>query len=548
MKNSKTKKIVFIIPPSLDMGEVALKMRVQNATIPCGVLSIISYVQAKALQRPEFRILDMNVPPYSHLPFSESLPMAARHAASWEPDVIGLSVMYNHMYKYVAELSRRLRSESPCAVIVAGGCCIMAYYDRILEDCPELDAICFAEGEIPMVDLINAALPPDEFLDSHPAWLTSRSRAVGKTGQPRFVENLDDIPPINFDILDLSKYASYRTSFRPIKKDNELCLPITTTRGCPFNCVFCIADSLHGKKVRKMSAARVISDVKEMISIYGMNVLSIEDDQFLSDRSRTTSMLEGLSELDISLIADSGFTVSLLDDQTAQLLKQAGLQAAILAIESGSEYVLRKIIDKPIRLDQVPGAVRSIRKSGMYCHAFLVTGFPGETDAHRRESIEFIKKVGIDWSYVGCATPIRGSRLYEICIDNKYIDENMHTENAYYVSCINTPDYSAEHVTRAAYMMNLELNFVYNYRLRIGDYRILAIYMDHVLLKYPGHAFARYYASLAYRGLQDEKTADLHLEHFHRILLESAEWLEYARLFGLVPTKLKGNEATILDG
>lgn len=296
-----------------------------------------------------------------------------------------------------------------------------------------------------------------------------------------------------------------------------------------------------------MSAARVISDVQEMISKYGMNVLSIEDDQFLSDRNRTKSMLEGLSELDISLIADSGFTVSLLDDQTSQLLKHAGLQSAILAIESGSEYVLRNIIDKPIRLDQIPRAVASIRNSGMYCHAFLVTGFPGETDAHRRETIEFIKEVGIDWSYIGCATPIRGSRLYEICAANNYIDKKTHLDNAFYESCINTPEYSAEHITRAAYMMNLELNFVNNYRLRIGDYKTLTLYMDHILAKYPGHAFARYYASLAYRGLHNDKTADLHFDFFHRILFESAEWLEYARLFGLVPAKLNGTDATILD-
>lgn len=546
MKNFETKKVMFIIPPSLDMGEVALQMRVQSATIPCGVLSIISYAQAKALQKPDFKILDMNVPPYSHLPFAEALPLAAQHAASWKADIIGLSVMYNHMYKHIPTLIRNIRCKSPDAVIVAGGACIMAYYDKILDDCPELDAICFSEGEIPMVDLINTTVTSDEFLNNHPAWLTSRSQRAGKNCQPRFVENLDDIPPIDFSILDLSTYASHRTSFRPIKKEHELCLPITTTRGCPFNCVFCIAGSLHGKKVRKMSAERVISDVQEMISKYGMNVLSIEDDQFLSNRTRAKSILEGLSKLDIGLIADSGFTVSLLDEQTAQLLKQAGLQSAILAIESGSEFVLHSIIDKPIRLDQIPRAVTSIRNSGMYCHAFLVTGFPGETDAHRRESIEFIKKVGIDWSYIGCATPIRGSRLYEICNEKKYIDEKSHQDNAFYVSCINTPDYTADHITRAAYIMNLELNFVNNYRLRIGDYRTLALYMDHVLAKYPGHAFARYYASLAYRGLHNDKTADIHFEFFHHILFESAEWLEYARLFGLVPAKLKGTNATIL--
>jgi len=453
--------------------------------------------------------------------------------AEFRPDVAGLSVMYNHMYKYVGLLSETIKQHDPGVRVVSGGCCIMAYYERLLRECDHLDAICYSEGELPVLALLESA-DPEAVLEEHPAWLTKTGLEKGKKARYVFVENLDDIPPINFDLVDIKKYGAHRSSFRPVKKERELCLPIVTTRGCPYNCVFCIGGALHGKKVRKMSAERVLSDVRGMIEKYGVNILSIEDDQFLADRARSKRMLEGLAEYSISLIADSGFTVMLLDDEIARLLKKAGLQAAILAIESGSNYVLHEIIDKPIMLEKVEGVVQSIRNAGLYCHCFLIVGLPGEKEEHRQETIDFIIKTGIDWCNITCATAIQGSRLYDQCIEKGYIKQDDFTENAFYVSSITTPDFTAEYITKKAYLMNLELNFVNNYRLRTKDFKTVTLYMDHILSKYPDHAFAHYFMARALEGLnEDVSRVKHHDERFAKIVSTSEEWKEYADYFHL---------------
>jgi anaerobic magnesium-protoporphyrin IX monomethyl ester cyclase len=515
-------------------GRNSKKMRVQNSTIPYGVLSIATYINAYSKTNAKIKILDLNVVPYNGYSKEQLLQSTAEEIKRFAPDIIGISAMYNHMYGYVTMLSGIIKDVNRNIVVVAGGCCIMAYYDKLLSECEALDAICYSEGEIPILDLLEAC-DVRETLERHPAWLTRKGLKNGKQPRAVFVDNLDDIPPIDFDLININLYGTHRSSFRPEKKEREICLPITTTRGCPYNCVFCIAGALHGKKVRKMSAKRVVSDVQGLISKYGINVLSIEDDQFLIDRERSKQILEGLSELNISLIADSGFTVTLLDDEIARLLKRAGLQTATLAIESGSNYILHEIIDKPLKLENVPPVVESIRNSGLYCHSFLVVGFPGEKEHHRQETIDFIKRVGIDWCYITCATPVKGSRLYDICIENGYINKENFTENAYYASCINTPDFTAEYITKRAYLMNLELNFVNNYRLRIGDYKTASMYMDHVLSKYPGHAFAHYYMSKAYEGLKEDCIkVQYHKQRFDEIIEESDEWKEYAQYFQLI--------------
>jgi anaerobic magnesium-protoporphyrin IX monomethyl ester cyclase len=527
-----TEKMLFIVPPTLGMGEIAKKMRAQNNTLPYGVLSIVTYLNSKTGAQVE--ILDLNVAPFNLFSQEKLLQAVINRVMEFKPGIVGLSVMYNHMYKYVGLLSSAINQCDPGVLVVGGGCCIMAYYERLLRECDHLDGICYSEGELPVLALLDAADPRAE-LERYPAWLTRNGLVKGKKPQYVFIDNLDDIPPINFDLVDIKKYGSHRSSFRPVKKDRELCLPIVTTRGCPYNCVFCIGGALHGKKVRKMSADRVLSDVRGMIEKYGMNVLSIEDDQFLADRTRSKRMLEGLAEYSIGLIADSGFTVMLLDDEIANLLKKAGLQAAILAIESGSNYVLHDIIDKPIKLEKVEGVVNSIRNAGLYCHCFLILGLPGEKEEHRQETIDFIKKVGIDWCNITCATAIQGSRLYDQCIEKGYIKNDDFTENAFYVSSINTPDFTAEEITNKAYLVNLELNFVNNYRLRIKDFTALALYMEHILSKYPDHAFAHYYMARALEGLhEDPSRVKHHQDKCNDIISSSAEWKEYAEYFHII--------------
>jgi anaerobic magnesium-protoporphyrin IX monomethyl ester cyclase len=526
-----TNRMLIIVPPTLGMGEIAKKMRAQTNTIPYGVLSLVTYVKSRI--DADLRIFDLNIEPYSGYSLDELLQCVKDEALRFKPEIVGLSVMYNHMYNYVGLLSAAVKVTLPDALVVAGGSCIMAYYEKMLEEFPSLDAICYSEGELPLTELLASDNRP-ALLERHPAWLTLKGLRNEKRPQFVFVDNLDDIPPVDFDLVDITLYGAHRSSFRPVKKEKERCLPIVTTRGCPYNCVFCIGGALHGKKVRKMSAGRVIADVKSMVAKYGMNVLSIEDDQFLADRARSKAMLEGLAELDIGIIADSGFTVMLLDEEIARLLYKAGLQTAILAIESGSDYVLHDIIDKPIKLDRVPGVVKNIRDAGLYCHCFLILGLPGEKREHRRETVEYVKKIGIDWCNITCATPIRGSRLYDLCVEKGYIKEIDFTENAFYVSCITTPDFTAEEITREAYLMNLELNFVHNYRMRIKDYRAVSLYMDHILTKYPDHAFAHYYLARALEGMGDASAkVKEHDDTFHKIVASSAEWKDYADHFGL---------------
>ncbi len=530
------RKMLFIRPPSLEMGDVAKTRNIHYGTIPYGMMSIITYVNEHKKNNINLDILDLNITPWDTYSEEEFDNNIQSYISDTQPDVIGMSVMYNHTYPYIGKISELINKINPKIIVIAGGACIMAYYKQVLQEFSGIDAICYSEGEIPVLQLLESE-NMHETLENHTSFLTKKGLLNGKKSKPLFVDNLDNIPLIDFSLINLANYITRYTVFRPKEApSNELCLPITTTRGCPFNCVFCLAGDLHGKKVRKTSAKKIKSDVKEMKEKYGMNVLSIEDDQSLLDKVRAKEMLRGLAELELDeLWMIAGFTVSLIDDETIGLLKKAGLQIATLPIESGSPYILHKIIDKPIKLEMVPDVVKSLHKEGILCHANIIIGFPGETEEHRQESLNFIKKSEIDWTYVFCATALKGSRLYDECIDKGYIDQEKLCVDGYCASNINTSKFTAEEITRKAYLMNLELNFVENYRYLKGDYKTAILYFEHVTRKYPDHAFGHYFLAKCYEKLDNHQDkVKVHIDKYNEITNISNEWKEYATYFKLI--------------
>jgi radical SAM superfamily enzyme YgiQ (UPF0313 family) len=205
-----------------------------------------------------------------------------------------------------------------------------------------------------------------------------------------------------------------------------------------------------------------------------------------------------------------------------------------LAIESGSPYVLNNLIHKPLKVEMVKPVVQILRKYGFWIHGYFVSGMPGEKDEHRDETVKFIKEVGLDWSGFSLAVPSRGSELFKLCIEKGYIKKDMEIDeldaNKY---IINTPEYTPEYVTRKTYLMNLDVNFVNNYRMKNGEYRIAADAFGDVIKRYPDHAFAHYYRSKALYALNEDREACLTMNKFHEIVRRDETSKEYAEHFNI---------------
>ncbi len=533
-------RILFIIPPYFNIDDFLAPKNnhiIPSFTIPYGILSLEAYVKKNAHKEVEFDLLDLNIVAYkicsqikNNEEFIRRLDEALGDKINNLYDIVAISALFNSSYYYLKEIINSVKKKSQNTLCVIGGGLASNLWKDILLEFKLLDGVCFGEGEIPLLDLINS----DNYfftLSNHKSWITKDS--ISNIPSATYISNLDDIPIFDYKILNLEDYNSRsldKTHCNDIYKRE---LTIHTSRGCPFNCVFCANSSLHGKKVRYMTEKRVIMEVDSMIHNQGMNVLLIEDDHFMANKKRAINILTELQKKHIRIEFPNGIAVHAIDEKISQLLKMSGVTTVQLAVESCSEFVLKKIIDKPHNVSQIRKASRLLRSNGILVHAFIVLGLPGEMEGHRKESLEIIKEIGFDWVYFFIAAPIVGSRLYDLCIDNDYLIEKDFKNHIVSKGSIKAPGVDPDQIASIAYIMNLDVNFINNNNIVNGAELKALPYFKHIVRKYPEHAFANYMLHVTLKAIGKSDDSETYLNNYINIIHKNDEWNSYATMFCL---------------
>lgn len=513
-------RILFVIPPYFDFSDYVQgsKTAVLPAfTLPYGILSMNAYLRGACETDVAIDVLDLNIDLRDFIGAGAhgdwNTLMSARvqeTCARLQPSLVGISALFNSSFRYLGDVAEDVRKAVPDTRILAGGGLPSAAYDRVLANCPQIDAVCKGEGELPLKELVDAS-DRDALLDRHPAWITPMGLLKKKVPQLSFVQDLDAIPPLDYDIIDLAQYQS-RSIDKRYADMARVEMSIHTSRGCPFSCVFCSNPGLHGRKVRAMSVERVSSDVQRMRDAFGMTVLMIEDDHFFFNVPRAKVVLAALADLDVRVEFPNGVAVYAIDDEVASLFARAGVSSVALAVESGSDHVLKNIIKKPLKKHLIQPAVDNLRRHGVLSHVFIVIGLPEEQAEHRAETLDMLLSSGFDWVHVFCAMPIFGSRLYDICLENGYLVNERDDEYVATKAAIRAPGVDPEDIKTVAYDMNIIVNFLHNHNVASENYSVAESYFANVTKKYPKHLFGRVFLADVLRrsgkpGAEEHETA-----------------------------------------
>jgi anaerobic magnesium-protoporphyrin IX monomethyl ester cyclase len=526
-------KIMFVIPPYLgDKVEAIRPTKLRSfLAFPYGVLCLASYINTATGNAHDIKIVDLN----SHMPDQRDAHFKAM-LDEFKPNIVGLSVMFDVSYKYVEGLAATAKAARPDTLVLLGGAAVTTAWDEILHDQPCVDALCYSEGEVALLDLLDADDPRVELVKD--PWVTRESVEAKRRPKTKHIENLDQVVKIDYSLINVDDYGMIEafSPFRKAKTDNEVKqFFIVTSRGCPFKCVFCAEPTLHGGSMRYASLEMIEDHIKHLVDTFGMNVLTIYDDQLLLNHKRAKDFFRILAKYNLRVETPNGLTVAYIDEEMAQLMKAAGMDTILLAIESGTEHMLRNVIKKPLKLSKVAPVVESLHRNGLFVQGFFVMGIPGERGQDRTETLQFIKDVGLDWASFSLASPIRGTELYDICKKNKYIPEKMKIgeyELGTYI--IRAPGLDPETLPTVSYRMNLDVNFVNNRRMRMGEYQVAARCFEDVIERYREHAFAHYFLAQAYEKIGGhEQKVKSNLAAYETIIAKNETWQRHADYFGL---------------
>lgn len=540
------KKVLFITMPIADLTNPGSQKYLYTSraivNLPYGLLSICTYVKEYSPQDVELKILDINdtlVTEYTNgneiknmQAYFENLVTTV--VSEYQPDIVGISMMFNVGYQFLDNIATRVKETSIETMILVGGNLATVLYEEIA-GLDHIDAVIYGEGELPFLQLVQS----DDifsFIQNNDSFVTKEKLVSGIEPNNQRVEVLDDIPSIDFNYVNLNNFNQPKQKGTVYKKDFDKKMVsriIYVSRGCPYNCNFCAGFNVHGKKVRYMSIERVLADVKAMVVNDGLTDLYVCDDSFLLNQKRAKAIMKEFVKMGLN-VSFPAILMRNIDDEVAELLAKLGNTFQYTSMESGSEYVLKKIIQKPVSKEEAKHAVNSLRKYGISALTNIVVGFPEETDEHRQETLETLYNIGFSWAFFMIALPLPGSRLFKQCKENGYlINENFFSPSL--TECnIRTPFYSPKHIEKQAYMMNLHANFVHNYNLRTGNYDECIISYVNLLRSYPEHAFAYHSLARAYEGKGEHDLTEENRKKYNELINKSTYWKDWADYFNLV--------------
>ena len=351
----------------------------------------ISYVAAAfEAAGAEVEIFDYIVTRYS----AEKL---RQRLEAFQPDVVGTgSVTLN--FNAAAQILQTVKEIDPAIVTVMGGPHVSFDAVDTLRAYPGIDMIVRGEGERTIAELTAASFKRSAFPGIQGIAFRENG-SVRMTDARPLIEDLNTLPLPARHLLPLSRY---RAMGYPIS--------MITSRGCPYQCIFCQGRRMVGSKLRQRRTDAVISEIQDILS-YGFDRINIADDLFVSDKQKVKAVCEEIKNRGLKFSWSAFARVNTVDQETLITMREAGCDAISFGVESGSQKIL-DTAKKKITLDQVRKAVAMCKKADLIVHASFIIGLPGETADTLKESKEFAEGLGVYYGY-HLLSPFPGTTVRE---------------------------------------------------------------------------------------------------------------------------------------
>jgi len=333
----------------------------------------------------------------------------------FRPDVIGVGILTTYVNRakhIISALKKNLKSSS----LIVGGIHSTALPEETL-DFFEADFVVIGEGEITMKELCLRIIRK-ESIEGVKGIAYRKGGAIIKTPPREPISNLDELPFPARDLIEFRKYLFPPGVIRGYW--SERCTSVMTSRGCPFQCIWCGTQTIFGHKVRRRSIDNVIKEIELLQRNYGIDSIWFVDDTFTLDKKWVLEFCNRLLEKRINLKWGCQAHVTTIDEEMLTRMKNSGLVQVDFGVESGSEKVLAAI--KKCSTEQaIRRAFAITRKIGIRRMATFIFGSPEEKEEDIQKTFTLAKEIKPDFVSSFFLTPFPGTELMEMAKDKGWL-------------------------------------------------------------------------------------------------------------------------------
>jgi len=325
------------------------------------------------------------------------------------PDLIGVQC-YTFDTPKVYRIFKLIKEVFPKIITVVGGAHISAIPEQAFDEFqPFVDYAFNSESEIGFPKFLDVLEREEKDFTGIEGVIWRNTEGEVICNPPAFVQDLD---ALGFPAWDLMPPETYPESQHGAFYEKFPIAPIITTRGCPYACTFCSAPRMSGKILRHHSVEYICQHI-QLLYDRGVREFHIVDDNFTFDMDYCKSVLRGIIDLnlDISLATPNGIRMDRLDDEILELMKKAGQYLVTVAVESGSDRILKKM-KKSTTVAKTRKNIALIQKHGLPVAGFFILGFPTETKEEMLATIRLSKELGLIRANFFTYLPLPGTVSY----------------------------------------------------------------------------------------------------------------------------------------
>jgi radical SAM superfamily enzyme YgiQ (UPF0313 family) len=292
-------------------------------------------------------------------------------------DVVAISVMTSTASR-AYQIADAIRKVAPRIKIIMGGPHATYMPEEALE---HSDLVIKGEGEGAILNAVN-----------------DRGMTGIVQGMP--LEDLNENPIPDFSIL--------KDRGRPPRTT-----PISTSRGCPYDCVFCTVSSTFGRKYRFRDPGNVLEEIRMRVSA-GHRDFFFYDDNFAANRSGTKEILEGMANLGVNLNWSAEARTNIArDEELLKLISRTNCNRMLIGLESINPRTLEKY-NKRQTVEDVKRCVRRLHDHNIGVHGMFALGSDEDDADTIKDTVKFCHEMKLDSVQFAILHPLPGSRLYSM--------------------------------------------------------------------------------------------------------------------------------------
>ncbi len=360
----------------------------------------IAYIAA-VLEKNGYEVTVIDCPP-----LNMTYEDLKREIACFAPDIVGITSV-TVTFSSAVQAARVIKEACPQVLIVTGGPHVTVLDEQILNEHPEIDVVVRGEGEQTMLELAElVSISNLKNLQQVDGITFRKNSSIVRTKDRDFIQNLDELPHPAYKYFPLNKYRLF----------GKLILPIITSRGCSFNCSFCLAPRMTGKRFRPRSPKNVVDELEWLKNEHKPDAFTFHDETFTYDKKRVLAICEEIQNRNIGLPWDCSTRVDQISIEVLAKMRDSNCQLVSYGVESGSQKILNAM-KKGTTVEQNERAIKWAKEAGLSVTISVIIGYPGETRDTLEQTLDFIRRTEPDDVHMSLATPYPGIELYDLVKD-----------------------------------------------------------------------------------------------------------------------------------